>query len=542
MDRRKFLRNTGWSMLGLAASGSLLSACAQGSKEAKKIMPSPSNLKMFWGDLHNHCNITYGHGDMRDAFEAAKGQLDFVSVTPHAMWPDIPGADDPRLKWVIDYHTGAFKRLREGNYDKYVAMTKEYNKEGEFLTFTGYECHSMEHGDHVALWYDIDVPLVECTSVEDWKRKLKHEKVFITPHHMGYQEGYRGYNWKAFTEGDQTPFVEMYSRHGLAESDMGDYPYLHDMGPRHWEGTIQYGLEQGHKFGLMGSTDQHSGYPGSYGDGRIGVLASSLNRNNIWEGLRTRHVCCATGDKINIDFRLNDAFMGDVVRGNSRRIYLNVEGGSCIDYIDIIKNGRLLARMNGPQIPVMPEGDNVRCKVKMEFGWNREEQPVHWQGKLNIDKGTINEVIPCFRGAAFTSPQEGETEFNTHVNRILSANDKETELDLYTTKNPNTTTPATQAVILDVTMPKDGKITAEFNGKKFEHTLGELLEGSRTHFMIGWLSEALLFNRAMPESSFIFEHYMEDTEPERDTDYYYVRVRQKDQQWAFSSPIWVERV
>lgn len=529
-------------MLGLAASGSLLQACTPGTKEAKKVMPSASDLKMFWGDLHNHCNITYGHGDMRDAFEAAKGQLDFVSVTPHAMWPDIPGASDPRLKWVIDYHTGAFKRLRSGNYEKYVAMTKEYNKEGEFLTFTGYECHSMEHGDHVALWHDIDVPLVECTSVEDWKQKLKDEQVLITPHHMGYQEGYRGYNWKCFTEGKQTPFVEMYSRHGLAEADMGDYPYLHDMGPRHWEGTVLYGLEQGHKFGLIGSTDQHSGYPGSYGDGRVGVLASSLHRDNIWDGLQNRHVCCATGDKINIDFRINDAFMGDVIRGNSRRIYLNIEGGSCIDYIDIIKNGRLIARMNGPQLPLMPEADTVRCKVKMEFGWNREEKPVHWQGRLSIDKGTINEVVPCFRGAAFTSPQEGETEFHTHVNRILSANDKQTELDLYTSKNPNTTTAATQAVILDVTMPKDGVITAEFNGKKFAHSLGELLEGSRTHFMIGWLSEALLFNRAMPESSFLFEHYMEDNEPERDTDYYYVRVRQKDQQWAWSSPIWAERI
>ena len=84
------------------------------------------------------------------------------------------------------------------------------------------------------------------------------------------------------------------------------------------------------------------------------------------------------------------------------------------------------------------------------------------------------------------------------------------------------------------------KVT-EFNGKKFEHSLGELLEGSRSHFMIGWLSEAILFNRAMPESCFMVEHYMEDTEPERDTDYYYIRVRQRDQQWAWSSPIWVER-
>ena len=216
MDRRSFLKNTGWSFLGLAASGSLLGSCVAGSKEAKKIMPSASNLKVFWGDLHNHCNLTYGHGDMRDAFEAAKGQLDFVSVTPHAMWPDIPGANDPRLKWVIDYHTGAFKRLREGGYEKYVKMSNEYNKEGEFLTFIGYEAHSMEHGDHVALNYDLDAPLVECTSIEDWKEKAKGHKVFVTPHHMGYQGGYRGYNWKCFTEGDITPFVEMYSRHGLA--------------------------------------------------------------------------------------------------------------------------------------------------------------------------------------------------------------------------------------------------------------------------------------------------------------------------------------
>ena len=39
MDRRSFLKNTGWSFLGLAASGSLLGSCVAGSKEAKKIMP-----------------------------------------------------------------------------------------------------------------------------------------------------------------------------------------------------------------------------------------------------------------------------------------------------------------------------------------------------------------------------------------------------------------------------------------------------------------------------------------------------------------------
>ncbi|MBQ9892128.1 MAG: Tat pathway signal sequence [Bacteroidales bacterium] len=541
MDRRKFIGTTGWSLLGLAAGGSLVSACDLGKPSAAKKMPSARPYRLFWGDLHNHCNITYGHGDMKDAFEAATEQLDFVSVTPHAMWPDIPGRDDPRLSWVIDYHTDAFRRLREGNYDKYVKMTNEYNREGEFLAFIGYEAHSMEHGDHVALHYGLDAPLVECSSIEDWKEKFKGQDVFVTPHHMGYQTGYRGYNWRCFTEGDQTPFVEMYSRHGLAESDMGDYPYLHDMGPRHWEGTIQYGLSLGHKFGLIGSTDQHAGYPGSYGDGRCGILASSLNRKDIWEALKSRRTICATGDKIDIDFRIGDAMIGEVLKSGRRKIYLHVEGQSCIDYVDIIKNGRLIARLNGPAIPVMPEGDTVRCKVKLEFGWNREEKYIPWNGVVSIDKGRIIRATPCFRGAAFTSPQEGETEFKTHVNRVRGVTDKSVELEMYTSKNPNTTTPATQAVILEVEMPLDGRITSEFRGKKISHTLDELLEGSRTHFLRGWLSEAVLFNRAMPESCYTIDHYMVDGEPEKDTDYYYVRVRQKDQQWAFSSPIWVER-
>ena len=51
MDRRNFIKSTGWSFLGLAASGNLLGSCAAGSKEAKKIMPSASNLKMYWGRL-----------------------------------------------------------------------------------------------------------------------------------------------------------------------------------------------------------------------------------------------------------------------------------------------------------------------------------------------------------------------------------------------------------------------------------------------------------------------------------------------------------
>ena len=232
MNRRKFIKHSGWTFVGLAATGSLLPGCntnskkepeprkALDSRKGLEILPPPRDLKMFWGDLHNHCNLTYGHGDMRSAFEAAREQLDFVSITPHAMWEDIPGRDDPRLQWVIDYHTKAFKKLRAGKWDEYVKMTNEYNKENEFLAFLSYECHDMAHGDHVALLYDLEAEMVEPTNAMGLKAALKGEKAFVTPHHMGYQTGYAATTGGHLKRASD-PLRRNVPRHGLAESDDG---------------------------------------------------------------------------------------------------------------------------------------------------------------------------------------------------------------------------------------------------------------------------------------------------------------------------------
>ena len=176
----------------------------------------------------------------------------------------------------------------------------------------------MEHGDHVALNYDLDAPLVECTSIEDWKQKAKGHKVFITPHHMGSRGGYHGHNWKCFTEGDNTPFVKCIPRHGLAESDQGDYPLSTRYGSAPMEGTIQYGLE------LRQQIRYHGFHRPTF---RLSGEATATVVSVSWPVIDSRRYlgssphppCAATGDKIIIDFRLNDAFMGDVVRGNSRR-------------------------------------------------------------------------------------------------------------------------------------------------------------------------------------------------------------------------------
>ena len=71
-------------------------------------------------------------------------------------------------------------------------------------------------------------------------------------------------NWDSF-DPELSPFVEMISMHGCAETSETDRPYLHSMGPVDAHSTMAHGLREGHRFGVVGNTDHHSGFPGSYG-------------------------------------------------------------------------------------------------------------------------------------------------------------------------------------------------------------------------------------------------------------------------------------
>src|SRR5688500_15822304 len=101
-----------------------------------------SPYQTYWGDLHSHCAISYGHGSLARALAVARHQLDFCAVTGHAFWPDMPGAeDDPtdpeRYAHVRSYHSMGFDRLRRewGNVQEQVAAARE---PGRFETFLSY--------------------------------------------------------------------------------------------------------------------------------------------------------------------------------------------------------------------------------------------------------------------------------------------------------------------------------------------------------------------------------------------------------------------
>ena len=354
------------------------------------------NLTPFLGDIHNHCNLSYGHGSLHDALTNARLQLDFVSVTVHAVWPDLP-TDDPNLAYLVDYHEKGFIQAK-ANWSGYLQDMQQANVDGEFVTFPSFEWHSMQYGDHCIYYQQVqdDLPIIDAPDLLALRQELRDISTpsMMIPHHIGYRQGSRGINWRTFTD-EMSPIAEIFSFHGLSESSEGPYPYLHSMGPRHEHSTAQYGWEQGNVFGIVGSTDHHNAFPGAYGYGRMAVWAESLSRDAIWEAIRKRRTCVLTGDRIELQFSLNDAVIGDICPASDQReIGVAVNGGDRIDYVEVLHNNRVIHRES--VFPASARDDHF--KVYVEMGWGELDEPFDWNVSLDIENGDLINVEPAFSG------------------------------------------------------------------------------------------------------------------------------------------------
>ena len=495
---------------------------------------SAEGLQVFYGDLHNHCDLSYGQGSLEDALHNARLQLDFASVTVHAVWPDLP-VDDPRLGYLVDYHERGFARA-QANWDAYLREIDRQNEPGSFVTFPSFEWHSMAYGDYCVYYKSTaDSPIIDAPDLPALRQHLRDLSIpgFLIPHHIGYKRGYRGINWEAFSS-ELSPVAEIFSFHGLSESSEGPYPYLHSMGPRHEQSTAHYGWAQGNIFGVVGSTDHHNAFPGSYGYGRLGLWAESLSRDALWEALAQRRSYALTGDRIELAFSLNGRFMGSVTpASDERQIDVAIQGGSAIDYIDLLHNNQIIHRESVLQQATTAQ----RYKVHVEMGWGEQAEPFVWAVDLAVEDGVLYDVEPRLRGYGPSEKPTGDDFAYSHWQR---EGENAVRLHTKTRQNPSLHTAATEGLSLLIEGDASTQLRATINGREETLRLGELFTGARSFYTSGFVSPALCFHRAVPEAEyerhFSFLHQQQSSQ----RDWYTVRVRQKNNQWAWSSPIWVE--
>ncbi len=490
-------------------------------------------LTPLWGDVHNHCDLSYGHGRFADALARAALQLDFVSVTGHAHWPDMP-VNEPSVAHIVAFHVEGFARLRD-RWPGHFAALAAADRDG-FVVFPGYEIHSAAYGDQTIVYRDLDpAPMVLADSPAELKARLSEVlpgRAFAFPHHIGYRRGARGINWDAF-DPELSPFVEMNSMHGCAETSETDRAYLHSMGPLDGHGTMQHGLALGHVFGVVGNTDHHSAFPGSYGHGRMGLYANGKDRSSIWDAMLARRTNALTGDCIHLLAALGSAVQGSIVPPQDRaQLRVEAIGGGFIDAIDVIRNGRLVHRAS-PEISPSPISGEQETLIYLELGWGARRRSHRWQGQIGLEGGAIVSIEPRFRGAEIVSPLEGRE--SEHPAPSIAMDGDAVVFDVTVEANPNNVTSATQGLMLRVRHETGARVCAVLSGQRVEIPLERLFEGAKSG-NLGLIDTPAWRFHALPRPHQWQWHGEIDLGRLHAGENVYLRLRQAGGQMAWTSP------
>lgn len=493
-------------------------------------------LRPLYGDIHNHCNLSYGHGSLKGALENARRQLDFVSVTGHAYWPDMP-VDDPSVAHIVDFHVRGFERLRQvwpGHFE----TLKSYHEPGKFTVFPGYEMHSCAHGDYTVVLKNLDaVEMIQQDTPAGLLRELRSrfgDDAFAFPHHIGYRTGARGINWETFEE-ELSPVLELISMHGCSETSLGDRPFLHSMGPSDGRNTVHSGWNQGHVFGVIGNTDHHSGYPGSYGHGRGAVYAPENTSDAVWSGLRARRTNALTGDNIHLLASLDGMLQGSIVPPTANaRIEIEAIAGSFIDYIDVIRNGEVVDRIT-PSLrpsPVDRLANEVESILVLELGWGARGSHHDWVGSVRLHDGVFDSVEPRLRGPEIVSPLEGDDV--SERTDLVSLDGDTINFDIRAASNPNNATATTQGFAARVRLKPGAMFTADFGGQIVEVSADRLFGGARSGNLGAIDTPAFRFH-PLPRAEQWQWRGQSSVGPLKKGDWISVRLRQSNGQWAWTS-------
>ncbi len=498
-------------------------------------------VRAYFGDIHNHCALSYGHGSLDGALDRAALQLDFVSITGHAHWPDMP-VDDPAVAHIVDFHEKGFAKLRAGWKDHFETLSR-HNDENGFWVFPGYEIHSCADGDYTIVYADLEPdPIVLADTPAELRTRLAADKggrALAFPHHIGYRQGARGINWDTFDPA-LSPFVEMFSMHGCAEASETSRGYLHSMGPVDGRSTMAEGLRRGARFGIVGNTDHHSGFPGSWGHGRMAAYGAidGGGREAIWAAMRGRHTNALTGDTTHLLIAAGDAIQGDVAAPAPRAtLQIEAVAGGFIDTIDIVRNGELFTRIS-PDLAPAPvsrsAAGTVETVLYVELGWGARRTSHHWTGTVRLENGAIDAVEPRFRGPEVVSPLEGGD--NAHPLPYLGRDGETVRFAVTAEANPNNVTSATQGFALRLTARADAVIHAELDETSISVPLTRLMEGALSGNLGPIDSPAFRFHMLPQPHQWQWAGTL-DLGAAEPGETVYARLCQRDGQMAWTSPI-----
>jgi hypothetical protein len=544
---------------------------------------------LYWGETHDN---TYQAPDPEFSIEghlaAAASHLDFYTAayypytSPAFKKGGHPSEDKGRQplnveRWKDD-------DIIAEEWDELKRAIRACHAPGDFVAFAGYEWQGDgTWGDHNVFFNSDDPPLFREDTLAGLYSAMRQSApgaAFAIPHHTAYIRGFRGKNWEVQDDG-LSPFAELFSIHGSSEgaafgAGLRSNPFL---GPDAEVGSISSALFSGRRIGIVGSTDNWGPLPGVYGQGLAGVWADELSREGLWEAFAARRVYGVTGDRIRLHVDADGSPMGSVIPAGSEspRMRMSVEALGTIDYIDVIRDEKLIGRYSpladaaaatrgfsiqsdgAGDAGAAPNGGNFGgddFQIRLEYGWGPPANVIeldarHWSGAVKCYGGaSIQAVSPCFisPGQRFIFAGPGSTEFTFSGPTGQDTVNRQVQ----------------NAYVLRVKGPRSGVIEFEIDGMRHRASLEDLhrsdsvlwdressaqmirrefsvdvdkLYRKDVHFGMAYKAK---IHRAVGSSGFRKELTWRDQLWDSRPHHYRVRVRQINGQMAWSSPIWVE--
>lgn len=475
----------------------------QATSNAVEVIASDAPAQpMFWGDLHAQSLIGCGARTIDAFYEHAR---------------DFAGSD------FASHQANCFL-VSSPEWAETERGTRQVQRPGRFVTLLGVEWSpsSVLGGDHNLYFPGDTAPLHRCSHefvadksdldtdlphVDDLHAHYKGTDTVIAVHVGGRTADLR---WH---EPSLDRLLEVHSTHATSEWFLFD------------------ALRRGYRMGVTAGSDGVDGRPGGSHPGHLevrnvrggltAVMMPELSRGALWDALRSRHCYATTGERIGLRFATEGgAQMGDELQADRvPRFTVSVFGTAPIESVDFFRDDCLLHSQD--RMAAQSHGLSNRVRV----AWcgasgqgNFRVARMHWDGLLRVRGARILGAEPW----AFDTPDEGLRQVDEQQVswRSITGGDWD-------------------GLVLELDRPEEAELTFVTDPMTLQVRLADL-SGTPQLFEASAPMRRLELRR-LPQQmpSLDWSGSFDDPDPLPGAHAYWVRVRQADGAFAWSSPIFV---
>ncbi|MFP5345947.1 MAG: DUF3604 domain-containing protein [Actinomycetes bacterium] len=465
--------------------------------------------QLYWGDLHRHSLVSRcTSGDepsLEDFYRYAwdVNEYDFWAVTDHA-------ENSTAYQWW------SIQKIAD-----------LLHVPGRFVPLYGFEWTSAAHGHQNVIYGDVPrgAPIFSAfaegstTPTGLWRGLADHARfpAVTIPHHPGSAMVHNDWDYH---DPRFSRLVEVFQAcRGNYESQTCFRQYSDGTAT----GTFMLdGLQRGHRFGLIASSDH--GHGSSY----VAVLATSLSRADVFDGLWSRRTCAATTRGVLAVLRLGPHLMGSEVEwSGSRPLVVHARGYAELARVDIVRDGRVVHTLRGE--PPLPPGHR---RVDLRVEWGQADTTTRWDGRLTVEGGSV--VLPPYVGPEVVAMDTTTVEWR-HVTHSFG--------EPYGAQRGG--------VEVSICGPDDAEVRIECCGRSIRIRLAELADrlvagqlvpiGAAGDGLPGQLALQPAVGALVGLGARELDVSYDDEEALTGSAFYYARAFQVDGELAWSSPIWVDQ-